>query len=69
MVYTNPCCTCPFWWQEDDEDFPSCKYVGNPEYAPCEVEEDYPSDDPALWEEEDDDYVPILVREVFEDMM
>lgn len=69
MIYTNPCRTCFFWWQEDDEDFPSCKYVGNPEYAPCEVEEDYPSDDPTLWEEEDDDYAPILVHEVSEDTL
>ena len=69
MVYTNPCRTCFYWWQENDEDFPSCKYAGNPEYAPCEIKEDYPSDDPTLWEEENDDYDPIQAREIFEDMM
>ncbi len=66
---TNPCSWCPCWTWEEDEDFPSCKYTGNPEYAPCAIEEDYPSDDPAIWEEEDDDYDPVLAREVFEDMM
>lgn len=70
MVYGYPCCSCPYWWQEEDENFlPSCRYVGDPEYAPCAIEEDYPSDDPTIWEEEDDDYDPVLAREVFEDMM
>lgn len=66
---TNPCSWCGCWTWEEDEDFPTCKYMGDPEYAPCAIEEDYPSDDPAIWEEEDDDYDPVLAREVFEDMM
>lgn len=40
------CCKdCPYYWQEKDEKYPSCKYAYNDGYAPCEIEEEGGYDD------------------------
>lgn len=33
------CTDCTYCWQEDGENYPSCKYPYNDGYAPCEYEE------------------------------
>ena len=41
------CADCPYYWKEENEDYPDCHYRWNDGYAPCEVEEIYnePDDD------------------------
>ena len=33
------CIECPWYWQNEDEEYPSCKYRYNDECAPCEIED------------------------------
>lgn len=37
------CENCSFHWQDEDENFPSCKYesLGEWDPAPCEYDDDY----------------------------
>jgi hypothetical protein len=33
------CTECPWHWQDEGEEYPSCKYHYDDGYAPCEIEE------------------------------
>lgn len=33
------CKDCPYWWQEDGENYPRCQYEGPDAWAPCNQEE------------------------------
>ena len=33
------CAECPYYWAEENEKYPSCKYPYNDGYAPCEIED------------------------------
>ena len=35
MKYTD----CPYYWQDEGEKYPTCKYPYNDNYASCEVED------------------------------
>ena len=35
------CAYCGYYWQDEDEDYPYCHYVGPNEWAPCEQEDNY----------------------------
>jgi hypothetical protein len=47
------CDSCPYYWEEADEDSPRCHYEWDDRYAPCEIDD---FEEP----EEEDDY-PELV--------
>ncbi len=46
MKNTLSCKDCPYFWREDDEDYPVCHYVslGSWDPAPCEQEDDPDAD-------------------------
>lgn len=33
------CTECPWYWQDEGEEYPSCKYYYDDGYAPCEIED------------------------------
>ena len=33
------CIECAWYWQDEDEKYPSCKYYYDDGYAPCGIEE------------------------------
>lgn len=33
------CVDCPYYWKDENNDFPCCNYRWNDGYAPCEVNE------------------------------
>jgi hypothetical protein len=33
------CVECGYWWADEGEEYPSCKYPYNDGYAPCEIED------------------------------
>lgn len=35
------CYNCSYYYKNDDDDFPSCKYYWDDAYAPCEVNDYY----------------------------
>lgn len=44
------CADCPYFWAECDDrgipiDYPHCQYQWDDGYAPCEVNEDYETED------------------------
>ena len=48
------CKDCAYYWKDEGEKFPTCKYRYDDGYAPCEVEEIEPEeteDEPETWEE------------------
>lgn len=39
------CAYCGYYWQEQDEDYPYCHYVGPNGWAPCEQEDNNEPED------------------------
>lgn len=41
------CTDCIFYWQDKDENYPSCKWTSRApgDVPPCEYEDDYEEDD------------------------
>lgn len=33
------CTECPYYWKNEDDDFPHCQYENQMDYPPCEYEE------------------------------
>ena len=36
---------CGYWWADEGEEHPSCHYPYDDGYAPCEIEDNYESED------------------------
>ena len=53
MSNTLTCKDCPFCYKDEDDRYPCCHFFAlSPwDIAPCEIEDDDPQDDPAIWDD------------------